>query len=414
MAEYDLDGWTVPDLINPDDINIIMKNRPQMTPAQLTLDSFAMRLAASPAASLYLTAQDQDQMHGMTANAFVSVSLDPPLVLVSLDNRSNMHRILPTVRRFGISVLAEDQKPLSNHFAGRKVPGLHVRLVYRNGIPLIGGRGGILRGEVLDIHPAGDHTLYIAAWSTSKPARGIRCCFTRDDMDGFAKKRAGPPSGRRTSSRCFRSAAWIRRLVNWRFHRVLVEAVSEAANRADQRRIGGVRLDLLAQPQDIHIHGAIGNRAVVPPDRIQKLLATVNYARAAHKKLKQPELGGGERDFSPSQRNAATCPIQLQFPRPHRAGRRRLRTELVLHPRDQLANEERLHHVVVGAEFQAQDAVGFGSSSGKENDRHVRQLGMISQAFANLQAIGIRQHDIENRQVGPFASAKLNCAASGL
>jgi flavin reductase (DIM6/NTAB) family NADH-FMN oxidoreductase RutF len=108
------------------------------------------------------TAQDQDQMHGMTANAFVSVSLDPPLVLVSLDNRSNMHRILPSVRRFGISVLAEDQEPLSNHFAGRKVPGLHVRLVHRNGLPLIGGAVAYFVAEVLDIHPAGDHTLYIS------------------------------------------------------------------------------------------------------------------------------------------------------------------------------------------------------------------------------------------------------------
>ena len=59
----------------------------------------------------------------MTANAFVSVSLDPPLILVSLDNRSNMHRILPQVRRFGISVLAEDQDALSNYFAGRPAPG---------------------------------------------------------------------------------------------------------------------------------------------------------------------------------------------------------------------------------------------------------------------------------------------------
>ncbi len=66
-----------------------------------------------------LTAEYEEQTHGMTANAFVSVSLDPPLILVSLDNRSNMHRILPQVRRFGISVLAEDQDALSNHFAGR-------------------------------------------------------------------------------------------------------------------------------------------------------------------------------------------------------------------------------------------------------------------------------------------------------
>jgi flavin reductase (DIM6/NTAB) family NADH-FMN oxidoreductase RutF len=109
-----------------------------------------------------LTAEYQEQTHGMTANAFVSVSLDPPLILVSLDNRSNMHRILPLVRRFGISVLAEDQDAFSNHFAGRKSPDLHIRYVHRNGLPLIGGAVAFFVAEVFDIHPAGDHTLYIS------------------------------------------------------------------------------------------------------------------------------------------------------------------------------------------------------------------------------------------------------------
>ena len=109
-----------------------------------------------------LTAESEGKTHGMTANAFISVSLDPPLILVSLDNRSNMHRILPSVRRFGISVLAEDQDALSNHFAGRPAQGLQVRYVHRNGLPLIGGAVAYFVVEVEDIHPAGDHTLYIA------------------------------------------------------------------------------------------------------------------------------------------------------------------------------------------------------------------------------------------------------------
>ena len=101
------------------------------------------------------------QTHGMTANAFVSVSLDPPLVLVSLDNRSSMHRILPNVGRYGVSVLAEDQEAFSNHFAGRKIEGLHPHFVSHNGIPLLEGAVAYFVVEVIDAHPAGDHTLYI-------------------------------------------------------------------------------------------------------------------------------------------------------------------------------------------------------------------------------------------------------------
>jgi len=108
-----------------------------------------------------ITADHEGQLHGMTANAFVSVSLDPPLVLVSLDNRSSMHKILPGVERFGISVLAEDQEKLSNHFAGRTVQGLHLRFITREGIRLLDGAVAYFVVRVSDIHPAGDHTLYI-------------------------------------------------------------------------------------------------------------------------------------------------------------------------------------------------------------------------------------------------------------
>jgi flavin reductase (DIM6/NTAB) family NADH-FMN oxidoreductase RutF len=108
-----------------------------------------------------VTIQSQDRPHGMTANAFVSVSLDPPLVLVSLGNQSSMHRLMGGAGRCGISVLAHDQEQLSQHFAGRTVEGLHIRFVTRLGIPLIEGAVAHFVVDVIDAHPAGDHTLYI-------------------------------------------------------------------------------------------------------------------------------------------------------------------------------------------------------------------------------------------------------------
>jgi len=108
-----------------------------------------------------ITASYEGQTHGMTANAFVSVSLDPPLVLVSLDNRSYMHKILPSAGHYGVSVLAEKQEQLSNHFAGRTQEGLHIRFTTRADVPLIDGAVAYFAVKVIDVHPAGDHTLYV-------------------------------------------------------------------------------------------------------------------------------------------------------------------------------------------------------------------------------------------------------------
>ena len=108
-----------------------------------------------------VTALENGKPHGMTANAFVSVSLDPPLVLVSLDNRSYMRRILPAAGRYGVSVLAEDQRALSDHFSGRRVEGVQIRFVSRAGAILVEGAIACFVVRVKDVHAAGDHTLYV-------------------------------------------------------------------------------------------------------------------------------------------------------------------------------------------------------------------------------------------------------------
>ena len=55
-----------------------------------------------------ITTQAGDQVHGMTANAFMSVSLRPPLVLISVDKRAKMHALLHEGKRIGVSVLSDD------------------------------------------------------------------------------------------------------------------------------------------------------------------------------------------------------------------------------------------------------------------------------------------------------------------
>jgi len=121
-----------------------------------------------------ITTEHEGRTHGMTANAFVSVSLDPPLVLVSVDNRAQMHQLLALAPRYGVSVLAEDQEMLSNHFAGRATEGLQIPFVTKHDTPVLDGAVAYLVARVVEAHPAGDHTLYIGQveyvdWRDDKP-----------------------------------------------------------------------------------------------------------------------------------------------------------------------------------------------------------------------------------------------------
>src|ERR1700733_13935655 len=142
-----------------------------------------------------VTTQLDKQTHGMTANAFVSVSLDPPLVLVSLDNRSFLHRILPSTGRYGVSVLAQDQQKLSNHFAGSTVEGLHIRFTTRNGVPLIEGAVAYFVVDVFDAHPAGDNTLlfYAGKYRELGPERAKIPESAGDEFSLFSIGSIDPP-----------------------------------------------------------------------------------------------------------------------------------------------------------------------------------------------------------------------------
>lgn len=127
------------------------------------IDSLRFRQALGHFASgvTVITTESADGVHGMTANAFASISLDPPLVLVAIDNRAQMHALLPQTRRFGVSILAEDQQAVSRHFAGRPLEGQEIVFVKQHDIRLIAGAVAHIVCSLHESYPAGDHTLYI-------------------------------------------------------------------------------------------------------------------------------------------------------------------------------------------------------------------------------------------------------------
>ena len=108
-----------------------------------------------------VTASHDGREHGMTANAFTSVSLDPPLVLVAVRNEGRIKPLLQASGRFAVSVLAEDQEPIALHFSGRTQPGLQVAFALKQGLPVIAGAVAHLTCGIEQTVPAGDHTLYV-------------------------------------------------------------------------------------------------------------------------------------------------------------------------------------------------------------------------------------------------------------
>ena len=105
-------------------------------------------------------------LHGMTASAFVSVSIDPPLVLVSVQRTAHMHAHLSAGGPFAISILAHGQELVSNHYAGWKKEGFEPTML--DAAPEGPFRSAVVAGALgwldLDLHDsvqAGDHTLFI-------------------------------------------------------------------------------------------------------------------------------------------------------------------------------------------------------------------------------------------------------------
>ncbi len=114
-----------------------------------------------------MTTKDGDRPHGMTANAVSSVSLEPPLVLVCVDQQAVMAGRVRDAGVFALSFLAEDQGWLSNHFAdpGRgdgvdEFDGVDATTV-ATGCPVIAGATAVVDCEVERITPAGDHLVVL-------------------------------------------------------------------------------------------------------------------------------------------------------------------------------------------------------------------------------------------------------------
>src|SRR5258708_33319761 len=116
-----------------------------------------------------ITLDLEGEVHGMTANAFASGALDPPLLLVCVDHSAPTHAHLHAKKRFGVNILAEDQRVISEYYArpvhthehAEEEAGARFERTAQ-GTPILHGALAYLECRLQSAQEAGDHTIFLA------------------------------------------------------------------------------------------------------------------------------------------------------------------------------------------------------------------------------------------------------------
>jgi flavin reductase (DIM6/NTAB) family NADH-FMN oxidoreductase RutF len=104
--------------------------------------------------------------HGMTVSSFTSLSLTPPLVMVSLERQTRTHDLVQGAKTFGVTILAEDQMDVSNRFASPgteseyRFQGIEIRRM-ETGAPLLDRGMAFFDCRVVTSYDAGTHTVFV-------------------------------------------------------------------------------------------------------------------------------------------------------------------------------------------------------------------------------------------------------------
>ncbi len=133
--------------------------------AEPTLDPRQFRDAIGRFATgvTVITWDDGEHIRGMTANAVSSLSLDPMLLLVCVDQKGTAHEQLKSAKAFAVNILAQDQIEVSNAFARRGVEDMGdvTYTTRQTGAPIIDNALAWVECTVHERLDGGDHTIYI-------------------------------------------------------------------------------------------------------------------------------------------------------------------------------------------------------------------------------------------------------------
>ena len=122
-----------------------------------------------------VTSQFGDARHGMTVNSLASVSLEPPVILFTLQHDTRTYQLVSQSKIAGITILGESQVELSDRFAGKisehvdRFAGLET-FTWQTGAPLIAGGTAYLDCRVRSVYPLDQSTLFILDVVAARPA----------------------------------------------------------------------------------------------------------------------------------------------------------------------------------------------------------------------------------------------------
>jgi flavin reductase (DIM6/NTAB) family NADH-FMN oxidoreductase RutF len=128
-------------------------------------EELRMLMRRVPAGVAVVTVEAEGAEVGLTVSSLVSLSLEPPLVGLSISRFAALHELLRDAEAFGVSALSAGQEALAQHFA-RGVPPIALwtgieRRPGSTGVPLLDGALGWLECRLAGEHDAGDHTFFV-------------------------------------------------------------------------------------------------------------------------------------------------------------------------------------------------------------------------------------------------------------
>lgn len=125
--------------------------------------AFKLALGNYPTGVTVVTTSHETKPIGLTVNSFASVSIDPLLILWSLDKKSQLHSYFTNASHFAVNILASDQEQLCTLFAS-KIPDRFAQAQWSTsslGLPILHDTAAILQCKTFQQIDAGDHTIFI-------------------------------------------------------------------------------------------------------------------------------------------------------------------------------------------------------------------------------------------------------------